>query len=86
MKNVYVIFGGSIGDGPYVVGVYAYKELAEQKLIEIFQKEREIYKTAWDATDSHNPFFKNDFEFYFDSRVNRGGSAHYIETHELLEQ
>lgn len=85
MKNVYVLIFGET-DGSEIVGIYASKELADQKLTKIIEEERVLYKKWWDERDSHNPFYKNDFEFYFNSRVNRGQSAHYIETHELLEQ
>jgi hypothetical protein len=85
MKNVYVLIFGEI-DRSQIVGIYASKELADQKLTKIIEEERVSYKKLWDERDSHDPFYKNDFEYYFNSRFNRGAGGYDIETHEILDQ
>lgn len=72
-------------DSSQIVGIYASKELAEQKLTKIIEELRVHYKKWWDEGDSHNPFYKNDFEYYFNSRGNRGGGVYDIETHEISD-
>jgi len=70
MKNVYVLIFGEI-DGSQIVGIYASKELADQKLTKIIEEERVRYKKWWD---------------YFNSRGYRGAGEYHIETHEILDQ
>ena len=85
MKNVYVLIFTEM-DGSEIVEIYASKELADQKLTKIIEEERVRYKKWWDEGDSHDPFYKNDFEYYFNSRGNHGAGGYHIETHEILDQ
>lgn len=76
---------GCIGDGNEIFKIYQTKELAEQKLKEIDEESRKHYKSRWDKVDQYDSFYKNDFEFYYNQRLNHGASVFHIEEHFLLE-
>ena len=85
MKKVFIIMSGCIGDGSEVFRVYQTRELAEQKLKEIDDDHRKHYKSHWDKEDQYDPFYKNDFEYYYNQRLNRGATVYSIEEHFLFE-